>query len=292
MQKKDPIDVLQAQVELGKADIFSVVEELSETKPGEVDQIQRTLRIERQDLPAPSPTMPTRAESMARAHTFNHIDDLAAYLKAYGHKPESKKEDCNIVALIDLNKQEIIAVLDELAPNGVELLRYKPIEAVEFSRFRSLLDKNLKPREFSKAMRELRPFVGDQGGAVSGIAGRLSVARTVEQHDSTGTDGTFGHVVRIQARRDGEPLTIPDRINVLMRPFVDSRQEIELECFIDLEPIKGDDSDVVAFQLSCPELGAIFQHGMVEHRIRLLKGMGRGHVAYGAMTRAEWSYQQ
>lgn len=271
----DPISIIREQVPAGTAALFSVVEDLE--KGG------KTLRIEHRDIEPVAPLAPTRAESPRRNHIFNSIADFMSYLSRYGALGD-------IVVAIDLANRAAAAVLNEVAGQGTEEVRYVPIHSREWAEVTAILGKVLSPREFSLGIRRLRDAITDpEPKTVRLLASGLSSSKGVEEVDSTGARGVFGHMVRLKASAGGQadPLDIPERLVFRVKPFIDSELPIELEAFVDLVP-RGDG---VGFQLEAPDAGRVFERAMEHAREALVKALGPSAlVTYGRLERTPWAY--
>lgn len=271
----DPMKIVEEHFARSQAAIFSVINDLEEGG--------RKLVIEHHQLVPAAPREPTRAESPARAHAFNGLGDFTSYLIRYGAAGQ-------IVIAIDLFQAAAAAVLNEAAGDGTETVTYRPIHSREWSEILAILGKPLSPREFSKAVRRLRDAIVEPDKmTVRLLAAGLSTSKGVEEMDSVGTKGVFGHVVKLKAQAGNQaaPLDIPEQFVVRVKPFIDSQEPIDLEVFIDLVP----HASGVGFELEAPDAARVFERAMERGREQLVEALGiSALVTYGTLRREPWSY--
>lgn len=187
------------------------------------------------------------ARRQARDHSIYNHEDFARYLLENGKPAQT-------VILCDPFKSKAVASLNDRSDLDSETITYSAIPSADHRFLSEIKGRSLKPREFSRLCRRLALIAHTDGGAAELrlMAGQLSVSKEVTEATAAGTKGVHGRMVKVEAKAGaGESVvSVPDRIVVLIRPFLDSLTPVQVELFIDL--VVGDSG--VLFEIDIPSL--------------------------------------
>ncbi len=227
------------------------------------------------------PLAPKKREAKARDHHFTDFNGLASYLVRYG-APE------HVVVLVDCEGGRINAALNEVTLEDAEEVSYRPLTTPDWKMVADHLNKKLTAKAFARFCRRLVDLTtGATNAELRLIAGQISVAKGLEEHTGAGTKGTFGHILRVEAKGgDGQQLQIPEKFKVSLRPFMDSLGPVELELFVDLEA----DEKSVFFVVDCPDAERIFSSHVDQILPPLREQLAevKALVELGKLQRRDW----
>lgn len=274
----DAVDVTLKQVKEGESMALSLVEGLK----GQGN----TLKIERQKLPNPDPKTPVKRPANQRNHTFFTLDSFVAYLNKYGIKGD-------VVVFADPSNGNFVGVLQETPETERELIDYQPRKTIDYKFLADRVGKNLKLSDFCQTLRRLRDYVQNpHKKLVTSIYGQLSIAKKVEDASSLGSKGTFGSMIKIEAKGgDGQAVELPESLKIAVKPYMDSEETVTFEVFIDLRIAGGDQA---CFYLDSPDCERVFEAALNEALPKLNEGLKELDclVTVGTPTHIYWDYLQ
>lgn len=273
--EKDALDVTLSQVNEGESMVLALAKEL--------DKQGGKLRIERQKLPNPDPKKPVKRPAFQRKHTFYHLSSFVEYLTKYGVIGD-------VVVFADPSRGNFVGVLQETSETERELIDYQPRQTIDYKFLADRVGKNLKLSDFCQTLRRLRDYVQNpHKKLVTSIYGQLSIAKKVEDASSLGSKGTFGSMIKIEAKGgDGQTLELPESLKISVNPYMDSEETVTFEVFIDLRLV----GDQACFHLDSPDCERVFEAALNEALPKLKEGLKELDclVTVGSPEFSDWDY--
>lgn len=264
----------------GKETLFDLVRELDpEGKP-----VGRLLvqTVERPKEPSPEPR---RAESPPRAHTFFEAAAFAQYLADRG-APET-------VVLADVRASAMVAVLDDQADRGFELIRFEVQPHPLWEAWEQLLacQDGVELREFARFVMTRRRQIREPDGRELAITlNQVTATKKITRQVGQGVRAVNGLVIETQIQGTAReiPVELPDSLTLEL-PLVlgGTVQTIHLDLLVQA----GEDGIVV--HLAAPGAAearlATFE-ALVEEVRRLLPYDRRVIVGLGRIAHGTWKY--
>ena len=218
------IQHLIRQIPEGQETIFDFVGEGGESVK-KVEVSRRVLQPEVPELPVEMPI----ARAKKRCHTFNDIDTFADYLIREASADRS-------IILADVDRREIIAVLDETNPLDREQVRLKAIEHPLFTPWSEVIQESIPVLDFALFIMQHRRAVTDPDGReLALLFSQVKMSKAITVMSGVGKKSINGIIaeVEIQGERKGMPMELPETITVNLPLFVGtSPQEIEIDLLV------------------------------------------------------------
>lgn len=264
----------------GKETLFDLVRELDpDGKP--VGRLVVTT-VELPKMPSPEPR---RAESPPRAHVFHDGEAFGAYLQTNGGS--------QTVVLADVAAGAMTAVLDDLATDGLELVRFEVQTHPLWKAWEQLLacEDGVELREFARfVMTRRRQIVHPEGRELAITLNQVTATKKITRQVGQGVRAVNGLVIETQIQGTAReiPVELPESLTLEL-PLVlgGTVQTIQVDLLVQA----GEDGIVV--HLAAPGAAearlATFE-ALVEEVRRLLPDDRRVIVGLGRIAHGTWKY--
>ena len=218
--QKESIEIshLLRNAPVGQETVFDLADKFVDEKPCKGISISR-----RQLNPEPKKE-PDIVRARKRSHTFNSIDLFCEYLSE------------GAIALADIDKMEIGAVLDEGSGIEQEIVTFIPKIHPLFEPWNELLDKPVPVVEFAMHCMKYRRTVLDPDGLeLAHMMSQIKASKAITRHSGVGKKSLNGVMVELEisGERKGAPVELPDSIVIECPIFIDSEPvRVELDLLV------------------------------------------------------------
>lgn len=238
--------------------------------------------VEQRSLQPEAPAAPLRVESPKRMHIFYQVDGFRDYLLKYG-------SDKNVVVFADPQAGGMVAVLDESAKTGFELIRFTPQVHPLFVPWLKFIGMRVKLESFVQHLLQNRRCVQD-GPELAIAFSQVKASTSVELQRGRGKSSLNGLLVAttIQGVAKNEIVELPDELRITLPLYVGTKPrefilDLTLETVNDgkevtaaLSSVDLDEARVQAFEDFFAALGALKEKGAT--------------LTMGAPLHEEWEY--
>lgn len=228
---------------------------------------------------------PERQETPPRRHTFNAVAGFIDYVQTYGGN--------NTAVYADVGQSEIIAVLDEKAVHGVELLSLKPAIHPRWKPWRDLINKSVKLSDFVLFLRTNRKAITEPSGEeVLVLFSQVRANTQIELHQGRGNGAQNGVLIKskvIGGAAGENVVDIPDKIRVHSPIYVAGEpRDVDLDVLVEASSdglgvtVRVSSADILEAEINAFE-------DVVEDLDALKESPG-AVVAYGRPDYGMWAY--
>ena len=224
----------------GVAELLSTLIEGQETVFDLVDALGGSgKRLEVSYRPV-QPIQPDVARALAVDHKFHDTDAFCQYLMRVGSKETS-------VVLADVNRRQIVAILDESMRDDRERVTLDALEHPLFTPWSRLLEKPLPVIDFALfVMQHRRAVLAPDGRDLALMFSQIKMSKAISIFKGVGKKSLNGVLVDVEiaGEKKGVPIELPETITIQVPLFVGTElQAIELDLLVTC--VKGD--EVVVF---------------------------------------------
>ena len=218
MQDKDSkIWDLLSHIPQNKQHAITVKEKLLEgVEDGKGREV--TLTIKRQGLQPEQPPKPVRAESPKRAHEFHKLDGFIDYLKQ-----NKGEKDNNTIVFANVPNSCMVAVLNDRAADGFEVIAFCPVMHPLFAPCDAILNQPMPLDDFVQhVVCNRKSIVDPQGKDLVMLLSQVRSSTTVKLHKGVGKHAINGLVLEteVQGEVNQQPVDLPDELVLLMPLYV------------------------------------------------------------------------
>jgi len=262
-----------SDIELGKNHAISVAKEvLADGKENVTVNLSRT------------PIMPERMESPKRGHIFFTVTGFVNYLK--------KNKTDNTLVLADVSDCRIVAVLDDKAKDGFEMIYLKPERHPEFVLLSQMLDQRMPLPQFAELAKRNRRRLGateDEGRDFAITMQQITISSKVTACIGSGKTNTNGVMCTTEVK-SGTPRTeeveLPDTITATVPLYI---QRPERTFTIDLTVIASQTE--ARIMADAPELEVLKHQEMTFILEEVVEGLGEVvEASVGRVSHNCWAY--
>jgi hypothetical protein len=212
------LDQVICDAEANRKTVFEVVENLEKGgKRLEVSFIDQK----------PVPVEPVPSPAKKRAHEFNDIEGLGAYLQKYG-------TDATVV-LGDVNALEARVSLSEWeGDGGHEVLTYKPVFHPAFATWMQIVGRTIPVLDFASFVMANRRFV-EGGRSLALLFSQMRASKQIEIAQGKGKKAINGVMVTIEisGTRTEEFQELPETLAINVPVFLQSEtSRVELDLLV------------------------------------------------------------
>lgn len=269
-----------------KDQINAYLEEFQPDSPRSIDVVKTLVdgkeRIEvtfRQEF-----IEPTRAESPARCHRFFSLEAFITYLDSYAENPAGS------LVLGDPHTGKIVAVLDEKATDGFEMITYEPVTYPLFVPWERQIGIAMKIRDMADFIMANRgPVVKPEPMELPHLFNHVSISQNVELQTGVGARGINGVLVEYKAqggKPEGRRVDLPEQLTLRCPIFIDSEPQ---QIVVDLR-IQPAGEGAVKATLYCPALPEFKLKAVQGMLARIDEKVAAATVGLGEPRHTPWEY--
>jgi len=264
---------LLRQVTEGKETAIGVVKELTGENPGTA--VTFSLR----DVPK------ARAESGARAHTLHDVNAVVDYAKKY--------QTDDSVLFCDAATGRMTLVLDEKAPKGIESISIEPVLHPQFTPWRNLLGKQLRPEDFAAfVMENRRVIAAPDGKTLSMMFAQVRSSTKITVDRGRGATAKNGIVCETVIKGKGvekgvEESELPEMLTLNVPIYVGT-EDREIEIDIDVTSVGDANNPGIAVKMTAGRLLLDQLEAFEEMRGSIASALPQLTIVSGREMRGDW----
>lgn len=233
-----------------------------------------------------SKVMPDRMPSPARSHVFQEVGAFCKFIE--------RNTTPDTLILADVNNHAIVAVINDKAEKGFELVGLRPAEFPAFTMLKKMLDHEIRVKDLASLLMRNRRVLGEndeEGKQIALTMQQLTVATKIEACTGSGARAINGVMctTEVTGGAGQELVDLPETVLAHVPLFV-NRPEVRFE--IDVTMVGTVQSEVYMIA-EAPELEVL----MYEEMQSIVKEIGeligdQVSVGLGRLVTTEWTYNK